>query len=308
MTMYASEDGVHRFALNEHESLSLSLTPDHVNARFNHSEPYELPIEGLREIRVENQMDLHFHESPHREYLAGLMHDLGLEQGVCVDIGAYDGLNYSHTFPFFQQGWTGLAGECDPSRFSRLAHIYRMFEDVSLSRQKITPGKVCALLNSAGIPQNFELLSIDIDSYDYYVLEALLSKYRPTVICAEINEVIPPPVRFSVNYDIDFSFSLNDRFYGQSLAMLDVLCQRHNYVMVRMYYMDVFLVDRRYIEGESQTLTELYKEGFLDLPRPHYYSQYPFDVEAVLAAKPEAAADLIRSGFSHFSGQFLCEV
>ncbi len=81
-----------------------------------------------------------------------------------MDIGAYDGLNYSHTFPFFQKGWKGLAVECDAGRFSGLAHIYRMFEDVSLSRQKVTPHNVCSLLRSADVPPNFELLSLDIDS------------------------------------------------------------------------------------------------------------------------------------------------
>ncbi len=111
------------------------------------------------------------------------------------------------------------------------------------------------------------------------VLEALLAEYRPSVICAEINEVIPPPVQFAVKYDSGFQLDLNTRFYGQSLVMLAALCERYNYVILRMYDMDVFLIDRQSISGETQSLEQLYKESLLDLPQPPYYQSFPFDVE-----------------------------
>jgi hypothetical protein len=49
------------------------------------------------------------------------------------------------------------------------------------------------LLKTTNIPKQFELLSIDIDSYDLDVWENV-KIYRPTVVVIEINSSIPPGI------------------------------------------------------------------------------------------------------------------
>ena len=42
--------------------------------------------------------------------------------------------------------------------------------------------------------------------------EEWLTRYRPELICAEVNEKIPPPLKFSVRWDPNYRWS-NDHFW-----------------------------------------------------------------------------------------------
>lgn len=297
MGLFIQKNGICKFVLNPAEGLILNPGEEHTEFILNQSQAWRLANRDIRQVRVVAHEDLSYTPSPHVEYLRQLFAELGIQKGVCVDIGAFDGLNHSHTIDLLRQGWSGLAIECEPARFARLAEVYRVFKDAAAARHLITPESVLPLLQAYGIPTDFDFLSLDIDSYDYYVLEALLRVYRPSVICAEINEVIPPPIRFAARFKPDFAFDPYDRFYGQSLAMVCDLAQIHGYVPLRIHYMDVFLLDARLIGGPSPDLAELYRKGVLDQPRPDYYSYYPFAVEKLWQATPAEGLEMIRAGW-----------
>ena len=53
--------------------------------------------------------------------------------------------------------------------------------------------RIDSLLAITPVPQNFELLSIDIDSYDWQLWNAQ-EKYRPKTVIIESNCVIPPGI------------------------------------------------------------------------------------------------------------------
>src|SRR5688572_14380322 len=111
-----------------------------------------------------------------------------------VDIAASDGVGMSNTYARFRHGMPGLAVEYDEQLFAKLSKTYRRLTNVRLLRQMITPENVVETLARLGVPKNCSLLNLDIDGYDHFVLDALLGAYRPTLICAEINEKIPPPL------------------------------------------------------------------------------------------------------------------
>jgi hypothetical protein len=120
---------------------------------------------------------------------------------TAVDIGAGDGRTGSNTLALFKSGWRGVGVEWDARRFAKLAAVYERLPKVSACRLRVTPENVAALLEAYGIEREFGVLSVDIDSYDYWVLDAVLARYRPGIVVTEINEKIPPPIRFSVSYD-----------------------------------------------------------------------------------------------------------
>ena len=82
-----------------------------------------------------------------------------------VDIGAKDGLAMSNTFALYERGWQGLAVECHPAEFSELAYMYLPLEQVQLSRCKVKPDNVIALLAGHEVPKEFGFLNLDIDGY-----------------------------------------------------------------------------------------------------------------------------------------------
>lgn len=303
MGFISHQQGIARFSLKAPEQLALIIEPERFVVNINNCDAYWLNRKNVAQIHIETVTDYTYKPSHHLDYLKQVFEDLGLTQGYALDIGAHDGRNYSNTFHLYQQGWRGLAIECDPSIFARLASTYQVLPKVKVARIKITPENLLPLLAAYEVPKQFEFLSLDIDSYDHYVLAKLLEQYRPSFIACEINEVFAPPLRFSL---LPQGQMLPEkRFYGQSLAMLNDLALRHNYVIIKTHYMDAFLIDRSYIQGEAPGLEELFKTGMLDLKLPTYYKDYPFDVEALWQASPQQALEMVRTGYAEFAGQFV---
>src|SRR5436305_15051237 len=86
---------------------------------------------------------------------------------TAVELGAGDGVRHSNTHALFTNGWRGLAVDGDANRSYRLARTYRNYSNVYTCRNQITPQNVMSLLEAYQIPTDFEVLSLDIDSYDY---------------------------------------------------------------------------------------------------------------------------------------------
>lgn len=150
---------------------------------------------------------------------------LGIEGGQIVDIAASDGWTNSSTVNFFSSDkWTGLAVEAEPMRFFKLAYNYKDFSGANLFRGKVSPEFTPFLLRAAGIKENFEILNLDIDSFDYFLLEALLKDgFRPLVASVEFNPAFPLGVFFAKHFYEEALWD-GSEFYGCSLsAWLELL-------------------------------------------------------------------------------------
>jgi hypothetical protein len=229
---------------------------------------------------------------------------LKLPNKVCVDIGAGDGVTMSNTFALFLDGWRGLAVEYDPTRFAHLARTYARL-DANIARCKVTPENVVSLLEGHQVPYEFGMLSLDIDGYDYFVLEQLLSKFRPSLICAEVNEKIPPPLKFTVNYDPSYSWA-GDHFYGQSTSQLDRLCRQHDYAWVELHYNNAFLVPNELNVFPALTVDEAYKRGYLEQADRKEKFPWNANVEQLQTMPPDEALGFVRTLFSRYEGKFEC--
>lgn len=221
---------------------------------------------------------------------------------VAVDIGAGDGIKSSNTYALFQKGWRGLGVEGDPSRATRLAHAYSKFKGVSACREQVTPANVVSILRRYGIEREFGLLSLDIDSYDYFVLDALLSEFRPRLIVTEINEKIPPPIRFVVKYDPDFS--LQHHFFGYSIASLEELCERHSFAIIALEYNNAFLAPRELEGVEPVTAEDAYRRGYLERPDRSARFRQNSDMEVLHSLTPDDAVEFLNRFYARHAGKY----
>lgn len=219
-----------------------------------------------------------------------------------VDIGAADGEVSSNTAFLARAGWSGLGLEMDPDEFARLARATVAHQDVTLARVRVTPANVVPVLRALGSPDEPGFVSLDIDGYDHEVLDALLTDLRPALVCTEINEKVPPPVRFHVRYSDDYGWR-RDHFFGHSLASVADLAGRHGYVLVAVEYNNAFLAPAG--PGVVGLGTEeAYRHGYLD--RPDRLARLPWnrDVEHLQQLPPaEVVAELTRL-FADREGEF----
>ena len=99
--------------------------------------------------------------------------ELNISNGYYVDIGASDGWTSSSTFPFARsKNFSGLSVELDDKKFKKMQYIYKNFKNAHLSNTKVTPSNILDLLNEFEVPQNFDILNLDIDSYDLFVIKS----------------------------------------------------------------------------------------------------------------------------------------
>jgi hypothetical protein len=221
---------------------------------------------------------------------------------VAVDIGAGDGVRGSNTYALFRQGWTGLGVEGDERRARRLARAYKNLSGVEAVHAHATPANVVALLERHSIPREFGVLSLDIDSYDYFVLEAILESFRPSLIVTEINEKIPPPLKFVVKYDPDFR--LQHHFFGYSIACLEDLCAEHDYALIALEYNNAFLAARELRGVRPLDAATAYRTGYLE--RADRRERFPknFDMEALHSMKPTEAVEFLERFFARHKGKY----
>ncbi|HUR23453.1 MAG TPA: hypothetical protein VMZ73_06240 [Acidimicrobiales bacterium] len=220
----------------------------------------------------------------------------------CVDIGAGDGRTMSNLLALFERGWRGLSVEMDGESFKSLAALHARFPGSSLYRGRIDPDNVLEVLRAARTPADFGVLSLDIDGYDFFVLDRLLTSYRPAIICTEVNEKIPPPLRFTVLYSPTYSWDQN-HFYGQSTSQLNILCERYGYAIVELQYNNAFLMPAD-LAPSSLTPEEAYRSGYAD--RHDRRAKFPWnaDMEELQILAPDHAVEFLRARFAKYEGMY----
>ena len=98
-------------------------------------------------------------------------------------------------------------------------------------RECVTAENVNALFDKYGVPDDFDLLGIDIDGNDYWVWQAIHPRFRPAVVVMEYNASIPPSESRVMPYDPSFRWDRTD-YFGASLLALARLARRKGYALV----------------------------------------------------------------------------
>lgn len=98
------------------------------------------------------------------------------------------------TSKYFVEFGTGDGSECNTRYLREVKNWKGLLLDykyenqlINLHQCLITAENICEIFEKHQVPNEFDLLSVDIDGNDFYVLKAILEKYRPRVIIAEYN-------------------------------------------------------------------------------------------------------------------------
>ena len=219
-----------------------------------------------------------------------------------VDIGAGNGVRWSNSYALLLSGWKALGIEADPRKYALLKKAYANFPDARASNALADPQNIGTLLREFGVEKNFGVLCLDIDGNDYWVLDAILSAFRPGLVVTEINENIPPPFRFAVKFDPDFQ--LRYHFYGYSIAALEDLCRKHNYGILELEYNNAFLAPAELGAAKFRPAETVYKQGYLDRPERQQRFASNLDMEAVHSLSPEEGMRFLKDFYAADAGNY----
>jgi hypothetical protein len=162
---------------------------------------------------------------------------IGMETQTFVEFGSGDGLENNTANLCLNFGWYGLMIDGDPNSIARARRFHaRAWNATSwqhpplIDCQMVSPENVNKLLAEAGLRGNIDLLSIDIDSCDYFVWEAIQG-IRPRVVVIEANAAFGDR-SVVVPYAGSPTRHIHTEYYGASLAALTSLGHRLGYKLV----------------------------------------------------------------------------
>lgn len=191
-------------------------------------------------IELEKYESKRFSQGGEDGVIAEIFSRIGTTNKFCVDLGAYNGVESSNVAALLEDGWRGILIDGSAKSANPNIVIYNHF---------ITAENVNALLTHHLCPDEFDLLSIDLDGNDYWVWKAL--EVKPRVVIIEYNGHIGPDVSSAIEYEADFKFQWTDYFGASLLALQNlgwikgyscVYCDKAgvNAFFVKTEYMDVF--------------------------------------------------------------------
>jgi hypothetical protein len=139
-----------------------------------------------------------------------------IQKGHLVELGAWDGYHLSNTRFLIDRGWSHLLIDGDN----------RGNEEVK--QHFITRDNILELLKKYDTPQFFDLLCIDLDGNDLYILEKILTEYKPKLIVAEFNPIWAASQSMVITYDENHTWNMDD-YYGFSFLAGKKMAEKYGY-------------------------------------------------------------------------------
>lgn len=184
--------------------------------------------------------------------IAEIFRRIGTTNSHFVEFGVENGLE-TNTTHLFVKGWRGMWIEADAKLVQAIRESFgTMIQSgrLHLANAFVTAEGIEGLMREASIPQELDLLSIDIDGNDYWVWKAI-ENYRPRVVVVEYNATYRPDTEWIMKYDPKATWSRTSH-YGASLKSLELLGRRKGYSLVGCNFVGVnaFFVRNDLIQGQ----------------------------------------------------------
>ena len=172
--------------------------------------------------------------------------NIGTTNKYFVDIGAWDGTHLSNTRLFRELGWLGLL--VDGKKFEG---VYNSF---------ITKENILETLQVLNTPTEFDLLAIDIDGNDYWILQEILTKHKPRVIVSEFNSEHPLEQSKTIEYDPAFTFDNHTDYYGYTYRAGVKLAEKFGYTIIyQQSNINLFYLRNDLVTEAPEFKTEVYR-------------------------------------------------
>lgn len=167
-----------------------------------------------------------------------------------VEFGARSGNGIENTHNLrVNCGWTGLLMEGNETNVAKSNGLCNL--------EWINSQNIMDLFEKYEVPKDFDFLSIDIDSDDVYVFDAIdFEKYKPSVVIGEYNPGIPNHLPLAIeegksDYGKDYHEPKNNYFpmyHGCNIHAWCVAAKKKGYSIITTCGVNVVMVRNDYID------------------------------------------------------------
>ncbi len=149
-----------------------------------------------------------------------------------VELGTADGLE-NNTLFLLTQGWSGIWIEGSARKVASARKTFAAFlaqDQLRIAQHFVTAASIDGALKGLHPKPEVDLLSIDLDGNDYYIIDAVRS-ISPRVIVAEYNAKFPADIFWVMQYNETHQWDSSD-YFGASLKALEDLLASRGYSLV----------------------------------------------------------------------------
>ena len=157
--------------------------------------------------------------------LSHIFNTIGTTNKVAVEFGvsAGGGGTETNTRYLSEQGWKLFWFDIEDAT--------NLPQNCRFSKQFLTADNIADVFRQQGIPREFDLLSIDVDSNDYHLREAL-AEFNPRVYVIEYNGNYPSHLEYVMPRNDNYVWRLWETNFGASLKSLTQQGNRLGYDLV----------------------------------------------------------------------------
>lgn len=184
---------------------------------------WKLPLLSKKEIDLSDYEKKIYSQNGEDGILEKIFEIISTTNKYYVEFGVENGDERNTRYLMEKYKWEGLLMDGGYSN-----------EKINLKKEFITKNNINYLFEKYNVPNEFDLLSIDIDYNDWYVLEAILSKqkFKPRVISMEYNASLHLEDKIVI-YDPNYMWEWNmSDYFNSSLYSIHTLLQKYNYTIV----------------------------------------------------------------------------
>jgi hypothetical protein len=156
---------------------------------------------------------------------------IGTTDKFFVEFGIQDGSECNTRNLLEKHGWSGVWMEGSPELADRARQNFSRFS-IKVLHRFLTTENLVASFEEAGVPKEFDLLSIDVDGNDYWMWSSLGRGYSPRVVVIEYNATFGPRNAWVMPYDSQFRHDAT-AYFGASLEAMAALGRDFGYRLVR---------------------------------------------------------------------------
>ena len=166
----------------------------------------------------------------------------------CCEFGAWDGVHGSNTFNLVKNlNYNAVYIEGEKNKYKKIIPFNKF-----VNYKKNSPSSLENILKKTPINKDFDILSIDIDSFDLAVWKSL-KKYRPKIVIIEINSGLPPGIRQMHGKGKTGNSFTSTIDYAQK-NKYQLVCHTGNCIFVDKKYSKKLRIYRRFLNNKNVNL------------------------------------------------------
>lgn len=178
---------------------------------------------------------------------------LNLTDLWCCEFGAWDGMHLSNTFHLVQtKNAKVVMIEGDQEKFLDLRKTQQKYPNQIIALNHFVDhlagsnNSLDNILSKTNIPKNFDILSIDIDSYDLDVWESL-KNYKPKLVIIEINNELAPGI-YQRHSNINWLNSFSSTVEVAKIKGYTLVCHLFNLFFIRNDLLNLIQIEQKFID------------------------------------------------------------